>query len=147
MTHTLTDLPAQGTLLKLMIASTLTAIGQRVSLDGPEPDLPIRVVSNLDSTSVKKRTGLIDLGKISGKLFYDPNDATHGAARALVYAPPAAPSQWVLIYADGMTTPSQDAFDGFITKFKPTGMEVSGTLEAEFEIEITDSYAFTAGTA
>ena len=146
MPHTLTDLPGKGTLLKLSISSTFTTIGQRVSLEGPSSKLGIRNPTHLDSTYVAKRPTIPDLGQIKGKLWYDPNDAVHGPLRAKVYSPPTAPDLWKLIYADGDTTPSYDAFSGYLTEFSVTGMEVEGTLEADFTIELTDQYAFTAGT-
>lgn len=144
--HVLTDLPAQGTLLSLKISTVFTLLGQRVSLDGPDPELSIRIVTGLDSTSVKKRAGIPNFGKLSGKLFYDPNDTIHIAVRAKVTTPPAAPDEWQMVYADGLTTPASDVFKGFVTKFKPTGIEVNGTLEADFEIDLTDEFVITAGT-
>lgn len=141
-----TDLPAKGTLLQLKIAGTFTTIGQRVSLDGPDAQLGIRNPTHLDSSYVAKRPTLPDLGKMSGKLLFDPNDTVHPVMRAKVFSPPAAPDDFKLIFADGFTTPASEVFKGYVTKFTPTGIEVEANLEADFEIEITDSYTFTAGT-
>ena len=145
MPHTITDLSSQGTLLQISISSTYTTLGQRVSLEGVDPELKIRDVTNLDSLSTKKRPGIPDLGKMSGKLYYDPNDATHIYVRARVTSPPAVPDLWKMIYPDGSSAPANDAFSGYVTKFKPTGIEVNGTLEADFEIDVTDNLTITAG--
>ena len=141
-----TTLPGLGTLLKLKIAGTFTTIGQRVSIEGPDAELGIRDTTHLDSQYKGKRPTLPDLGKISLKVFYDPNDTTHQTARAKVFTPPSTPDLFQLAYADGLGTNAIDAFSGYIKKWTPNGMEVEETLGADVEIEITDAYTFTAGS-
>lgn len=147
MPHVLTDLPSQGTKLEITISGTFAEVGNVTSLDGVDAELQMRTVTVLSSTLVKRRPGLPDPGKISGKLLYDPNDTVHAACRAKVTAPPAAPDLFKVIYVDGMTTPANDTFSGYFTKFSPTGIEVNGSLEAAFEIQVTDVLAFNAGAA
>lgn len=145
MPHTLTDVASQGTVLKINLAGTFTLVGNSVQLDGPDPTLAIRPVTTLASTSIQKKPGIPDLGKFSGKLLFDPNDTTHITMRARVTSPPTTLDEFQLIYPDGNTTAAQDQFKGILTKFKTTGIEVGGTLQAEFEIDLTDSLVSTPG--
>ena len=138
--------PGKGTLLKMKISGTFTAIANRVEIEGPDAELGIRKTTNLDSTFEGKRPTVPDLGQVTMTVFYDPNDSAHGTARARVFSPPSAPDLFEIIWADGDTTPSQDAFSGYITKWTPTGIKVDDTLQAKVTIELTDAYTFTAGT-
>jgi hypothetical protein len=142
-----TDHPAHGTLLQLKITSTFTTIGLRAEIGGMEPELKTRDVTHLDSTYVTKRATLPDLGKLSFKLWFDPNDTvTHTVLRAKIYTPPAAPDEWKLIYNDGDTTPANDDFKGILTKFTVTPGGPMDTVTADCEIELTDLFTPTAGT-
>lgn len=141
------DRPSKGTMLQLKIASTYTDIGLRAEIGDIDPELKMRDVTDLDSTSVKKRPAIPDLGKLSGKLWFDPDDATQGAMRALLYNPPADPSEWKVVYNTGDAVPANDAFKGFLTKFKVGVGGPMDTLTADFEIEITDVFTPTAGAA
>jgi hypothetical protein len=147
MSHDITPIPGLGTLLQIKIGGVWTTIGQRVSIEGPDAELGIRDVTNLDSVYKGKRPTLPDLGKLTLKVFYDPNDGTHEACRARVFAPPSTPDLFQLIWNDEMeSTHATDAISGFITKWTPNGMEVEETVGADVEIDLTDSYAFTAGS-
>jgi hypothetical protein len=145
----ITTLPGKGTLLQIKVSSTYHTIGQRVSIDGPDPELKMRDTTHLDSTMVTSRPAIPDPGTISGTLLFDPNDtttnATHASLRAKVYTPPSTPDEFKLVYADGKTTPANDVFLGFITKFKVGGIEVEGSIQAEWEIRITDTFTPSAG--
>jgi hypothetical protein len=145
----ITTLPGKGTLLQLKVTSTYYTIGQRVSIDGPDPELKMRDTTHLDSTMVTSRPAIPDPGTISGTLLFDPNDSTttvnHPVIRAKVLTPPSSPDEWKLVYADGKTTPANDVFLGYITKWKVSGIEVEGSLQAEWEIRITDTFTITAG--
>jgi hypothetical protein len=109
----------------------------------------MRDTTHLDSTMVTSRPAIPDPGTISGTLLFDPNDSTttvnHPVIRAKVLTPPSSPDEWKLVYADGKTTPANDVFLGYITKWKVSGIEVEGSLQAEWEIRITDTFTITAG--
>ncbi|GAC1475644.1 MAG: hypothetical protein NVSMB9_28530 [Isosphaeraceae bacterium] len=143
-----TTLPGLGTLLQLKIAGIFTTIGERVELDGPDTTLGIRDTTHLDSPYKAKRPTITDLGKLSGKCFFDPNDlTTHTIVRNKVFAAPSAPDLYQLVYNDSKTTThATDAFSGFLVKFKPTGMKVDDSLQFEFELELTDAFTATQGS-
>lgn len=147
----ITTLPGKGTLLQLKVSSTYYTIGQRVSIDGPDPELKLRDVTHLDSTMVSNRPAIPDPGTISGTLLFDPNDSTstvnHPLIRAKIFTPPSAPDVWALVYADGLiVTHARDDFMGYIVKWKITGIEVEDSVQAEWEIRITDSFSSTVGS-
>jgi hypothetical protein len=133
MPHTTAVVPGKGTLLKATIATVLTTIAQRVSLDGPELTVGKAETTHLDSSAKTKRPTISDSGAISGTLWYDPQDPTHKFLFGLYTTPALVVFNLVYPDADGTV----DAFTGFLTKLKGTGMEVEGNLEAEFEIEIS----------
>jgi hypothetical protein len=143
-------LPGKGTLLKLKVASAFTAILQLVEIDGVDPELKMRDVTHLMSAMVSSRPAITDPGTISGKGFFDPNDAVagvgHSILRAKIFSPPTTPDEFQLTYADGDTTSAYDDFKGYFTKFKVTGFKVEETVQFEWEIRITDSFAATPGT-
>lgn len=138
---------AKGTTLQIKLTGTFTTIGQRVSLNPPDVQVKIVETTDLDSTYVEKKPSIPDLGKLSGTLFYDPADSTHAAMRARVVAPPAAIDEFKLNWTgDGNTTPASETVKGWLTKFTPTNVEREGYVQAEFEIDLSDSYTFAAGT-
>ena len=143
-------LPGKGTLLQLLVSSIYYTIGQRVSIDGPEPELKMRDVTNLDSPMVCSRPAIPDPGKISGQCFFDPNDSTttvnHPLVRAKVMTPPSTPDTFRLVYADGFTSPANDVFQGFLTKWKVGGMETQSSVTTDWEIQITDSFVANLGS-
>ena len=140
-------LPGKGTTLSIYIssASSYQPIASRVKITGPKPKLGIRKVTTLDSTYEDKRPSIPDLGQVNFSLFYDPNDATHILVRDKLYTPPSTPNMFKLALVDGMTTPANEVFEGFITEWERNGMEVEGTLGADVVIELTDSNARNAG--
>lgn len=134
--------PGLGTLLKLTIASVLTTVANRVSLDGPSMEMGTAETTTLDSTVKTFRPTILDNGEISGSLYFDPQDPTHVAVKALLTASPPAAAVWNLIFADGthLTTYS---FSGILTKLEPNGMEVESNLGADFSIKVSGAITET----
>jgi hypothetical protein len=135
-------IPGLGTLLKATITSVLTTVAQRVSIDGPEMSVGTAETTNLDSTWKTFRPTLPDGGTLSGTLQYDPKDASHAFLFTLISSPSQTGNVMNLVFKDGTIA----AFTGILTKLKPTGMEVEGNLEAEFEIKVTGDIVITPGT-
>jgi hypothetical protein len=135
-------IPGLGTLLKATITSVLTTVAQRVSIDGPEMSVGTAETTNLDSTWKTFRPTLPDGGTLSGTLQYDPKDASHAFLFTLISSPSQTGNVMNLVFKDGTIA----AFTGILTKLKPTGMEVEGNLEAEFEIKVTGAIVITPGT-
>jgi hypothetical protein len=135
-------IPGLGTLLKVTITSVLTAVGQRVSIDGPEMSVGTAETTNLDSAWKTFRPTIPDGGTLSGTLQYDPKDTGHTFLFTLISSPPQGGNAMTLDFEDG----SIAAFTGILTKLKPTGMEVEGNVEAEFEIKVSGAITITPGT-
>lgn len=143
MPHTTQVNPGKGTLLKVKISSVLTTVAQRVSIDGPELEVGTAETTNLDSAKKTYRPTISDPGTLSGTLQYDPHDPTHLYLFGLWDTPVLA--EWQLVFADTDATTAD--FDGVLTKLKPTGMEVDGNLEAEFEIKLSGDVELSAPPA
>lgn len=131
----------KGTLLSM----GATPVAQRVSIDGPDRKVTFSDKTHLDSEVREKRPTIGDNGSISGKLLYDPTQ--HASLEALIEAP--VTKSWSLTFPTGPdpATPlvggTVFTFDGFLTGFKNTGIEVEGNLEADYSIEITGKIAVT----
>ncbi|SIO60136.1 hypothetical protein SAMN05444166_6280 [Singulisphaera sp. GP187] len=143
MAHVTQVNPGKGTLLKVKISAAQTTIAQRVSLDGPEMEVGTAETTNLDSAKKTYRPTIADGGSMSGTLQYDPHDPTHLFLFGLWDNPLLATFQLVFADADATTA----TFDGVLTKLKPTGMEVEGNLEAEFEIKVSGEIVLSAAPA
>lgn len=139
MPHTTAVVPGKGTLLQVSISSVFTTVAQRVSLDGPDRSVGTAETTTLDSTAKTFRATIVDNGTVGGKLYFDPQDATHLYLIGLVDTPGMA--SWKLTVPDADATVF--AFSGILTKLKMTGMEVEGNLEAEFEIKISGAVTHT----
>lgn len=128
-----------GTLLKVTIASTLTTVGLRVSISGPDMSVGVKDLSTLDSTHAEKGPTIPDSGSISLSLFYDPTDATHTNLFTLANTP--AVVVWALVIPTG--TPATFTFSAILSKFALNGMEVDGYLGADVTLDITGAIVQT----
>jgi len=70
-------IPGLGTQLQATIASALTTIVHRVSIDGPDSSVGTKDITDLDSAAVEKGITLPDGGDLSLQVWLDPNDPTH----------------------------------------------------------------------
>jgi hypothetical protein len=139
--------PGEGTLLQIKIASVFTTIGNRVSIGGPASEVNAVDKTNLDSTLREYRPSQIpEAGRLSLSVFYDPNDSTHQILPSRVKTPGTI-DDFKLIFNDGMGTPANETFSGFVTKFEKNGMEVDGNLGADVEIQLTTLVTSTEGSA
>ena len=127
--------PGKGTLLAHGISSVYTTVGQRVSLEGPEMEVGKADTTHLDSTNKTSRPTIADPGEMSGKLWYDPQDTVHKLLFNLI-GTPTNTEQFKLTFADA--SPTVWTFDAWLSKFKPTGMEVESNLEADFTLQLID---------
>jgi hypothetical protein len=78
---------------------------------------------------------------MSGKVLYDPKGTSHAALEALLTTPTL--EKWKVLFADLANGPSTAAFDGVLTKFEATGMEVEANLEADFTIKVSGFVTMT----
>ncbi len=121
-----------GTLLEHGIASSYTAIAQRVSIEGPDWKVGEADTTTLDDTVKKFRPTIAESGEVDMKIYYDPASATHAILTGLMVTP--ASNQWRITFTN--TAAGKYTFTGFLTGFKPTGMTVEGNLEADVKIRI-----------
>ncbi len=139
-------LPGKGTTLGWKTGGAFVTVGGTVSLDGPKPELKMRDVTDLSSATITSRPAIGDPGTLSGTLFFDPSDANQIVLRAKILTPSQTPDEFKITYADGNTTPANDDFKGFLTKWDVNGIEVEGSVQANFEIRISDQFTSTVGT-
>lgn len=122
---------SKGVTLKL----ASTAVGNIVSLSGPNRSVGTVETTNLNSTERTFKGTILDNGEISGQLQFDPDDTQHGAMEALLTASPIAAGSWVVTYTDA--TPSTYSFSGILTAFSVTSSSVDDLVMADFTIKIT----------
>jgi len=131
----------QGTVFKMTISSTLTAIAQVLDIDGPEVSVGVKDKTNLGDTSKRKRAQLPDSGSVSLSIQYDPADTTHTFLTTTVNTWPQVNNACEI---DFNTSGSHKAsFNAFIKKFKPKGMNEEDNLEADIELEIDGLVTWT----
>ena len=126
--------PGKGTVLAHGVTITYTNIGQRVSLEGPEMEVGKADTTHLDSTNKTSRPTIADPGELTGKLWYDPQDTIHKLLFGYI-GTISDSEEFKLTFAD-TNGPTSWAFNGWLSKFKPTGMEVESNLEADFTIQL-----------
>lgn len=140
------SLPGKGTLLQMgdgAAPEAFTTIADRVTIGGPNMSVGSRDTTGLDDASKKYEPTIPDGGDVSLTVFYNPNAPTHQNLTAKVIAP--ANVNWKLVFNDGKTTPANYVFNGHITGFHPTGIEVEGSLQAEITIKLNGVPEITAG--
>ena len=132
----------EGTLLAVDIAgsTTFVTVAQRVTITGPKMEVASIETSNLDSIVKTFRPSAVpDPGTIDMECYFDPDDTTHQAIRALMGLPLATAStalpNWRLTLTDG--TPVTATFKGFPTSFELNGMEIEGNLGANISVKIS----------
>jgi hypothetical protein len=128
-------IPGLGTQLQATIASVLTTIAGRVSIDGPDSSVGVKETTDLDSTAVERRPLLPDGGDLSAQVWLDPSEPTHSFLAGLQATPPPLPVAWKLLFN---TSPSHSgAFNGILTQYKPGGMTADGYLTADIKISLS----------
>lgn len=124
--------PGQGTLLKATISASLTAIAQVTEIKGPGMERDSIETTNLTSTAKRFRAGLLDGGEITYTIQYDPADSTHAAIWTALGS--GATEAWTLTLADAGG--AVFAFNAFITKFEPDGMQTDENVTAELTLKL-----------
>jgi hypothetical protein len=126
--------PALGVLgLEILFGSPATAIVCNVE----DIDLPTSAktveVTNVGDTWTRRFPTLLDMGKITFKIYWIPTEATHkNAAGGLRYALiTQALTTFKILYPD--TPGSFDTFPGYITNFHVTG-KVGDVFHAAIEV-------------
>jgi hypothetical protein len=125
---------------------TYADVVQVMSTGAPKPTVAAVKKTNLASTVQEYRPGKIpDNGELQFRVQYDPNDTTHQALLTALYA--GTTKNWKLKYPDGMATPANSMFAGFLTAFEPDNFSATdeNNVEADVTIQITGAVTRTAG--
>ncbi len=140
-------LAGKGTKLQMKLSGSYVDIAQVTEVEAPGSSVEVRDTTDLSMPMRAFRPAVVDPGKLTGKLFYDPSDANHAIMINRVRTPASALDEFKLVYvSDGLTTHAEIEFKGFFTKFHPTGIVVEGNIEADFEIQSTDTLTHDVGT-
>lgn len=125
-----------GELTKLFYRNVPAAevlVGEIQEISGPESSVAEVETTPLGATYKRFRPSkVVESGTVNFKVFYDPNNPTHSAIRALATTTPAV-RVWAVEYSD--TT--RDTFDGFVTSCNISGGEQESEVMMEIEIRIT----------
>lgn len=149
MPHTYTDIPGAGTTLQLQIASVYTDVPGATDISWDGLKRSVRNPTSLTSPAVVKKPGMPDFGQIKLKVYFDPNNTVHTTLRTrlLTAAAAATVDNWKLIYADGLSTPADAEFTGFISEFgHASGDAETGTMTADMTVEVNTVTAFNLGS-
>ncbi len=125
----------QGTILKMTISASLTAIAQVTEIEGPEVTVPAIDKTNLSDVYKRWRPGLPEPGKVSFKIQFDPADTTHQALSTAANTFPQPIVAWTITYNTQSGT-AHDSFTGFVSSYKKTGMNQEDNLTGELEIQM-----------
>lgn len=99
-----------GTVLKVKVATVLTAIPGIESIEGPTSTVGEDEVTNLDSDMRYYRPTLLDSGEINWEMQFDGSNATHTVLEGLRDSP--AVTDFALEFEDGTTY----SFSGFLSE-------------------------------
>ena len=131
--------PADGT-------GTPIKVGNRVSLEDsgrPRQEVDTTVMPDTAGAIIyktKRVSDLVDSGTWSLKLYYNPADTSHQFLLTNLVTPSATSARkWTLTLADGTTWASI----GYVTDFKPSGLDVQDTSNIVADVTITRSGAIT----
>ncbi len=141
------DLPGLGTKLqcKPVSSAAYVDIPQIESIDASGLDNGQRNPTTLDSSFVEKKPTILDIGELSVNVLFDPNDSVHAFLRSACSAKSTG-LDFKLIYLDGNATGAMAEFKGYVQSMAQSGMEVDGTLAAEFTIPLTSIVALSSGS-
>lgn len=127
----------EGTILKVDVSDTLTAIANVISVSGPDSSVPEVENTTLGANSKQYRAGKIpEAGTIDCSIYFDPADSGHQALLALAKTP--ATVSWQITWSDGSTLD----WEGFLTSISFSGMEDESDLMADFSVRITGQITF-----
>ena len=122
----------KGTTLKL----ASTAVGNVVSISGPNRSVGTVETTNLNSTERTFRPTILDNGEVTVTIQFDPDDTQHIALEGLLTASPLAAATWVITMTDA--TPSTYTVSGILTSFDvDTAASVDDLTMATLTIKVT----------
>ncbi len=142
----MTKIICKGTVLQQTVASTLTAVAQIISLDGPGMESETFEADTLDNSDAGipyQTTGRTEGGSVSGELFLDPALQNHNNLQYLLDNP--GDEAWNIIFADAGVT--EWPFTGAGFSLSPA-VALNDGLKASFGIKLSKLPTFPiAGSA
>ena len=130
--------PARGTTLSRspgVGTPTFIVLAQILSIDKVERKIGTRDTKILTSTADTYAPTIVKNGTIAGQLLYDPKGTTQAVLEAAISSPSL--DTWKVSYNDSTNGPSSHTFQGVLTEFSPTGIEVEANLMGDFEVQIS----------
>jgi hypothetical protein len=126
----MSEMASQGTVLKIDISGTDTAIPNITTFKGPGGSATVIDKTDLDSVAKEKMMGLPDEGQLQFDINYDSTNTTHAALLAARAARTLKDFTLVFSNADEAT------FSGYVTNFEVSG-GVDALISASVTIEIS----------
>lgn len=126
-------------------------VGEVVSLNGPSYSKTMIETTHLGLTSANHfRTmmqGINDAGEVIATYNYDPDDVGQAIIMADIASDVgSALLAFILTLNDGSIGDTTFGFNGIITSFGLTGIEVDGIVQAEITIDISGKPAYSVGS-
>jgi hypothetical protein len=139
-------IPGEGTKIAIESATpgTYTDLGEVNSVTGPAPSVASVETTNLQSTRHSYRPSKVpESGEVSFQIKIDPNNATQQILTGLMDTPVV--KNWKITWPDGMTTPANSTFAGFLTAYNVSGAELENNVVADITIKLTGAITRTPG--
>ena len=139
----------KGTVVSQDLVSTYVTVASVISIDLPDMETETYEADTLDNTGagiLYQPTGRTEGGSMSGEIFYDPADGSHGELTAILTDPENSVTSgdnlhhWRIVFTN--TGASQWTFDG-------AGFGMGGTvalndgLKASFSVKLSGIPTFT----
>lgn len=113
-------------------------IGQVVSISGPSASVGTVESTNLASTARTFLTTIPDMGEVSFTVNWDHDLNTQSGLETILKTPDDTVA-WLITLSDATTI----GFDGLLTGFNITGMEIDGLVQAEITVKVTGDITIT----
>ena len=130
-------IPAQGSLLKVSISSTLTAVSKRTKIKGPPRKRAKIETTDLDSVAETSIPGIPRGEEVELELNLNPGDTGHAYLETSYEA--GNIESWAYVLSQG----SSYAFSGYITSFELGEVTTDGLQKAMLKIQITGAVVLT----
>lgn len=123
--------PGKGTVFQIEISSTLTTVGQNVSIGYSGLSMGTVPTTHLGSAAATIRPTIVDGGEFSLDFFYDPADSVHTYLTTACLA--GTEESMALSFPDSA---GSITFNGFILGLDLDGIEVEGNVSGKAKIKV-----------
>ena len=137
-TPTANNVAGKGTDLMVMLNSSYTSIAGVRSISGPGIKLGNRDVTSLLSSWMENAPTIPDGGELSIDIMYDSTSDTQKYIQTSIATPVSSGHSWKIILANSKFF----TFNGNITGFAFSGMDVEGTVTAQLGLKVNGAITF-----